>query len=398
MSLSAGSKLGPYEILAPIGAGGMGQVYRARDPRMGREVAIKVSGERFTERFSREVHAIAALNQPNICHLYDVGPDYLVMELVEGTTLAEEIRHGAIPLDEALKIARQIAAALEAAHEKGITHRDLKPGNVMLKPDGSVKVLDFGLAKFGGTPTASTEDSPTVSMVATQAGVILGTAAYMSPEQAKGKSVDKRADIWAFGVVLYEMLTGKRLFTGETITEVLGSVLKEEPDFSRIPDRVRPLLRACLEKDPKRRLRDIGDMELLLAGQVSDLPQRAGGLLHWVAWTAAGVFAIALAALAFVHFREKPPAVRREIRGTDSGPIGRRILQAFSQRRASGHRRHGDAQAESPLAQLVGIPNACWNRQRHLSLLVPGQRQHRFLRRRKAQEDFCERRAGSDAM
>jgi WD40 repeat protein/predicted Ser/Thr protein kinase len=310
MSLSAGSKLGPYEILAPIGAGGMGQVYRARDPRMGREVAIKVSGERFTERFSREVHAIAALNQPNICHLYDVGPDYLVMELVEGTTLAEEIRHGAIPLDEALKIARQIAAALEAAHEKGITHRDLKPGNVMLKPDGSVKVLDFGLAKFGGTPTAPTEDSPTVSMMATQAGVILGTAAYMSPEQAKGKSVDKRADIWGFGVVLYEMLTGKRLFTGETTTEVLGSVLKEDPDFSRIPDRVRPLLRACLEKDPKRRLRDIGDIELLLAGQVSDLPQRAGGLLRWVAWTAAGVFAIALAALAFVHFREKPPAVR----------------------------------------------------------------------------------------
>ena len=222
MPLSGGSKLGPYEIVAPIGAGGMGQVYRARDPRMGREVAIKVSGERFSDRFSREVHAVAALNHSNICHLYDVGPNYLVMELVEGSTLAERIKDGAIPLDEALKIAHQISAALEAAHEKGITHRDLKPGNVMIKPDGTVKVLDFGLAKFGGTPTAPTEDSPTVTMLATQVGVVLGTAAYMSPEQAKGKSVDKRADIWAFGVVLYEMLTGKRMFTGRDDHGIAG--------------------------------------------------------------------------------------------------------------------------------------------------------------------------------
>jgi len=309
MPLSAGSKLGPYEILTPIGAGGMGQVYRARDPRMGREVAIKVSGERFSERFSREVHAVAALNHLNICHLYDVGPDYLVMELVEGTTLVEEIRQGAIPLDEALKIARQIAAALEAAHDKGITHRDLKPGNVMIKLDGTVKVLDFGLAKFGGTPTAPAEDSPTVSMMATQAGVILGTAAYMSPEQAKGKSVDKRADIWSFGVVLYEMLTGKRLFNGETITELLGSVLKEEPDLSRVPDRVRRLLRACLEKDPQHRLRDIGDVWRLL----DDAPAASARSKSWLGfagWAIAAAALAALAALAFIHFREKPPAAR----------------------------------------------------------------------------------------
>jgi predicted Ser/Thr protein kinase len=313
MSLSAGTRLGPYEILAPIGAGGMGQVYRARDPRMGREVAIKVSGERFTERFSREVHAVAALNHPTICHLYDVGPDYLVMELVEGTTLAERIRQGAIPLEEALKIARQIAAALEAAHEKGITHRDLKPGNVMIKPDGTVKVLDFGLAKFGGTPTAPTEDSPTVSMMATQAGVILGTAAYMSPEQAKGKSVDKRADIWGFGVVFYEMLTGNRLFNGETITELLSSVLKEAPDLSRVPDQVRRLLRACLEKDPHQRLRDIGDVWRLL-DDAPAAPARSMSWLGFAGWAIAAAALAALAMLAFVHFHEKPRAVRFEVR------------------------------------------------------------------------------------
>ena len=309
MPLSGGSKLGPYEIVAPIGAGGMGQVYRARDPRMGREVAIKVSGERFSDRFSREVHAVAALNHSNICHLYDVGPNYLVMELVEGSTLAERIKDGAIPLDEALNIAHQISAALEAAHEKGITHRDLKPGNVMIKPDGTVKVLDFGLAKFGGTPTAPTEDSPTVTMLATQVGVVLGTAAYMSPEQAKGKSVDKRADIWAFGVVLYEMLTGKRMFTGETITELLGSVLKEEPDLSRVPDRVRRLLRACLEKDPQRRLRDIGDAWRLL----DDAPAASARSTSWLGiagWAIAAAALAGLAALALVHFREKPLAVR----------------------------------------------------------------------------------------
>jgi eukaryotic-like serine/threonine-protein kinase len=203
MSLSVGTRLGPYEILAPLGAGGMGEVYRARDPRMGREVAIKVSAERFSDRFEREVRAVAALNHPNICHVYDVGPNYLVMELVEGPTLAERIASGAIPLEESLPIARQIADALEAAHEKGIVHRDLKPANIKIKPDGTVKVLDFGLAKMA-EPAAHPEDpeiSPTLTVQqATRAGVILGTAAYMAPEQARGKTVDKRADIWAFGV------------------------------------------------------------------------------------------------------------------------------------------------------------------------------------------------------
>ena len=207
--------MGPYEILAPIGAGGMGEVYRARDTRLDRIVAIKTSKQQFSERFEREARAVAALNHPNICQVYDVGPDYLVMELVDGPTLADRIHEGPLPLDEALAIARQIADALEAAHDKGIVHRDLKPANVKLKPEGSghtVKVLDFGLAKI--TPAVHSSSSgnpahsPTLTIGMTAAGMILGTAAYMAPEQARGKeNVDKRADIWAFGVVLYEMLT-----------------------------------------------------------------------------------------------------------------------------------------------------------------------------------------------
>ena len=243
MSLDVGTRLGPYEILASIGAGGMGEVYRARDTRLGRDVAIKVSSEQFTERFDREARAVAALNHPNICHLYDVGPNYLVMELIEG-----ESPKGPMPLEEALRIARQIADALEAAHEKGIVHRDLKPANIKIKPDGTVKVLDFGLAKVGGTPAVRGEDSPTLSMAATQMGMILGTAGYMSPEQARGKEVDKRADIWAFGVVLYELITGRRLFKGEDIGETLAAVIKEEPKWEGIPEKVQPLLRRCLRK------------------------------------------------------------------------------------------------------------------------------------------------------
>src|SRR5262249_17545850 len=191
MSLSAGTRLGPYEIVAPLGAGGMGEVYLARDPRMGREVAIKVCTERFSDRFEREVHAVAALNHANICHIYDVGPNYLVMELVEGPTLADRIKGGALPLEEALTIARQIADALEAAHEKGIIHRDLKPGNIKIKPDGVVKVLDFGLAKIAEAAVAATnpENSPTLTIGGTRAGQILGTAGYMSPEQARGMTV-----------------------------------------------------------------------------------------------------------------------------------------------------------------------------------------------------------------
>src|ERR1700680_2927136 len=317
MPLNTGERLGPYEILALIGAGGMGQVYCARDPRLNREVAIKVLAEEFSERFEREARAVAALNHPNICTLHDVGPNYLVMELVEGLTLADLIKQGPIPLEEALGIARQIADALEAAHEKNITHRDLKPGNIKVKPDGTVKVLDFGLAKVGGTPAAKGEDSPTLSMAATQAGVILGTAGYMSPEQARGKEVDKRADIWGFGVLLYEMLTGQRLFKGEDLSETLAAVIKEQPDLSQAPANVRRLLRKCLEKDPKKRLRDIGDAWELLEETpqtTASSPVQRAPRLGYTGWIAAGVLAIVAVSVSFIHFRESSPAEQPRVR------------------------------------------------------------------------------------
>jgi Tol biopolymer transport system component len=281
----------------------MGEVYRAADSRLGRDVAIKVSAAQFTERFEREARAVAALNHPNICTLHDVGPNYLVMEYVEG-----ESPKGPLPLDEALRIARQIADALESAHEKGIVHRDLKPANIKIKPDGTVKVLDFGLAKQT-TPGAESglSTSPTMSMAATQAGVILGTAAYMAPEQARGRMADKRADIWAFGVVLYEMLAGEPLFQGEDVTEVLASVVKEAPTLEKVPVQVRRLLRKCLEKDPKKRLRDIGDAwELLDQPQEVSAPAVPSRLRLNVWALAAGALAFALAALGFVHYRETP--------------------------------------------------------------------------------------------
>lgn len=325
MSLTAGAKLGPYEILDRIGAGGMGEVYRARDSRLGRDIAIKISAEQFSDRFEREARAIAALNHSNICTLFDVGPNYLVMELIDGPTLADRIGQGPIPLEEALAIARQIADGLDAAHARNIVHRDLKPGNVKIRPDGSVKVLDFGLAKAGAAETAVTHDSPTLMQSPTLVGVILGTAAYMAPEQARGKPVDKRADIWAFGVVLYEMLTGERLFEGEDLTETLASVVKSEPNLTHVPQRVRRLLARCLQKDPAKRLRDIGDVWELLdaespsapAAAIAARPRSHAGLI----WSlVSGTLALALAVLAFLHFRETPephPLLRLSV---DLGP------------------------------------------------------------------------------
>jgi Tol biopolymer transport system component/tRNA A-37 threonylcarbamoyl transferase component Bud32 len=299
MPLSADDKLGPYEILALIGKGGMGEVYRARDPRLNRDVAIKVSAAQFSERFAREAKTIAALNHPNICQIYDVGPNYLVMEYIEG-----EAPKGPMPLDETLHIARQIADGLEAAHDKGITHRDLKPGNIKIKPDGTVKVLDFGLAKIVVAPRASGEDSPTLTMGMTEVGMILGTAAYMAPEQACGKeSVDKRVDIWAFGVVLYELITGQRLFQGEDAGHTLAAVIMQEPDFNALPkdtpSRVRRLIERCLRKDPKLRLRDIGDARILLdEPEPAPLVAQRSPRRAWLPWVVAGA-ALALAAAAY---------------------------------------------------------------------------------------------------
>ncbi len=283
MSLKPGSRLGPYEIAASIGAGGMGEVFRARDTKLGRDVAIKVLPAALAEdaervgRFRREAQVLAALNHPNIAAIYGLeeteGRVALVMELVPGEDLAERLKRGRLPLDEALAISRQIAEALEEAHEKGIVHRDLKPANIKVTADGKVKVLDFGLAKaLGGDGSSEgasdVSNSPTLSRHATEAGLILGTAAYMSPEQARGKSVDKRADIWSFGVVLFELFSGKRLFTGETVTDVLAAVLTRDPDWSSLPPGlpagVRAVMARCLERDPKRRLRDIGEARLSL--------------------------------------------------------------------------------------------------------------------------------------
>src|SRR5688572_5458028 len=266
MPLGIGDRLGRYEITTLLGRGGMGEVYRARDSQLKREVAIKQSAAQFTDRFRRESEAVAALNHPNICTLYDVGPDHLVMELVEGPTLAERMAAGPLPLNDAFAVARQIADALEHAHSRGIIHRDLKPANVKVRPDGTGKVLDFGLAKlvpaFSGL--ADSETTSTVPPEVTQAGVILGTAAYMSPEQAAGQDVDKRSDIWAFGVVLYEMLSGKPLFQGDTALDTLARVRLQEPDWTRIPERARVLLKWCLEKNVAKRLRDIGDARLFI--------------------------------------------------------------------------------------------------------------------------------------
>src|SRR5262245_1809440 len=283
----------------------MGSVYRARDARLGRDVAVKVSAERFTDRFEREARAIAALNHPHICTLHDVGPNYLVMELVEGPTLFDRIQQGPVPLDETLRIATEIAAALDAAHSKGVVHRDLKPANVKITPGGAVKVLDFGLAKLAdeGLAELNAEHSPTMP-AATRAGVILGSAPYMAPEQARGRAVDKRVDIWAFGVVLYEMLTARRLFEGETATDTLAAVLRNEPPLEKVPEQVRPLLRRCLAKDPKDRLRDIGDLDLLTGGAAVAAPARRS----WWPWTVAAAALSALALLAVVHFREQTPA------------------------------------------------------------------------------------------
>ena len=306
MQLATGEKLGPYEIIALIGTGGMGEVYRARDSRLNREVAVKVSKDRFSDRFEREARAVAALNHPNICTLYDVGPDYLVMEFIEG-----ESPKGPMPLEEALQIGRQIADALEAAHEKGIVHRDLKPGNIRIKPDGTVKVLDFGLAKNIEAASEDPRNSPTITFAATRAGMIVGTAAYMSPEQARGKTVDKRTDIWAFGVVLFELLTGRVLFRGEDVTETLASVVKDTPNLSEAPAEVRTLLASCLEKDPRKRLRDIGDWARLLEpAPAAPAQAKRTGSLPWAVAAAAILVAIVLGIVGWKHLAEPAQVMR----------------------------------------------------------------------------------------
>jgi len=291
MALKLGARLGIYEVLAPVGAGGMGEVYRARDTRLNRDVAIKVLPEAIAAdadrlaRFQREAQILASLNHPNIADIHGLevssGIHALVMELVEGETLAERVRTGPLPMDEVLLLARQIAEALEAAHEKGIIHRDLKPANVKITPEGTVKVLDFGLAKVQepaerGQPADGNLSQQPTEMAPTQAGVILGTAAYMSPEQARGKPVGKPTDIWAFGCVLYEMIAGRKAFRGDTSSDLIAAILKAEPDWSALPDSVpeaiRRLLRRCFQKDPARRLHHFADVRLEIEEAIAAPP------------------------------------------------------------------------------------------------------------------------------
>src|SRR6516165_2257254 len=279
LAITPGTRLGPYEILSAIGAGGMGEVYRARDSKLKRDVAIKVLPEAFARdperlaRFEREAEVLATLNHPNIAAVYgfeeSADGNGIVLELVEGPTLADRIAKGPIPIDEAIPIAKQIVEAMIAAHERGIVHRDLKPANIKVTSSGSIKVLDFGLAKAADTRAIDSGINvtalPTITSPAmmTGVGVVLGTAAYMSPEQARGRAVDGRADIWAFGALFYEMLTGRRAFPGDDVTETIANIVKSDPDWNALPPdasvSVRALLRRCLNKDPDRRLRHIAD-------------------------------------------------------------------------------------------------------------------------------------------
>ena len=282
MPVHVGSRLGHYDVTALIGEGGMGQVYQATDTQLGRDVALKILPDAFAAdpdrlaRFQREAQVLASLSHPGIAAIYGIAKSddtqALVLELVEGPTLADRIAQGPIPVDEALPIAKQIAEALEAAHEAGVIHRDLKPANIKVKDDGTVKVLDFGLAKaLDTTPDGDPSQSPTLTAAATQMGVIMGTAAYMSPGQARGKVVDKRADTWAFGAVLHEMLTGKKPFLADDVSDTLALVLKFEPQWDAIPTDTPPgivqLIQMCLQKDPKQRVQDMGDVRLAMAGR-----------------------------------------------------------------------------------------------------------------------------------
>ncbi len=355
MSLSPGSRLGPYQVVSFLGAGGMGEVYRATDTRLGRDVAIKVlpadvaADRDRVARFRREAQLVASLNHPNVAAIYGIeevdGAVALALELVDGEDLASRLSSGPIPVDEAIGIARQIAEGLEAAHERGIVHRDLKPGNVIVTKDGVVKILDFGLAKAwsGDGNDASSgggtlSQSPTMSRHMTEAGMILGTAAYMSPEQARGKPVDKRSDIWSYGVVVYEMLTGRRLFDGETVTDVLAAVLTREANLTALPPEtpgsVRRLVARCLDRDPKKRLRDIGEARFILADpgatEVRESPTAAPAAMSPRRRAAIG--AIAAAALAagilagWLLRRSPPPALGAGARWSLSIPDGFTLL------------------------------------------------------------------------
>ncbi len=369
MTLTPGSRLGPYTILGPLGAGGMGEVFRARDERLGRDVAIKSLPAGFAQdperlaRFEREAKLLASVSHPTIAGIHGVeerdGDRFLILEFVEGETLGERLRRGPLPLEETLEVARQIATALEVAHESGIVHRDLKPGNVMLTPSGAVKVLDFGLAKSGAATGQSSSDmtisaSPTMTYQATAAGVILGTAAYMSPEQARGKAVDRRSDIWSFGCVVFECLTAKPVFEGETISDLVAQILRGEPDWTALPastpSALRRLIERCLRKDAHERLRDIGDARLELA-EIDPHGPAMAALPVTIAPRATPRWPMAVAAAALVALASGIAWVATHRAPPPSGVLETSIMLHASQRLARG----GDHQflALSPDARAV---------------------------------------------
>src|SRR5262245_24580665 len=340
--MTPGTKLGPYEIQTPIGEGGMGEVYRARDTKLKREVALKVLPEVFARdpgrmiRFQREAEVPASLNHSNIAHIYGVEECALAMELVEGETLA-----GPLPIETALNYAKQIAEALEYAHERGVIHRDLKPANVKITPEGVVKLLDFGLAKATDDPTAPADasNSPTLTLGATSVGVILGTAAYMSPEQASGKVADRRSDIWSFGAVLFELLSGKQTFAGESVSDTLATVMKVDPDWSALPQdtpvSILKLMRRCLTRDRKRRLQAIGEARIVIEEQLANpqsevaVPRRAEAPPSKLPWILAAVGISAALIVSYLHFREQP-IVERTQRYTIALPENTTSIHSFA--------------------------------------------------------------------
>src|ERR1700677_3415977 len=300
MPLSPGDKLGPYEILAFLGAGGMGEVYRARDTRLNRDVAIKFSDAQFSERFEREAQAIAALNYPNICQIYDVGPNYLVMELIEGAPIVSSEQPRALPPVDALRLGTQIAAALEAAHAKGIVHRDLKPANILVTPSGVVKLLDFGLAKQD-IGSASGDQTRTVNV--TQAGIILGTPSYMSPEQAEGKPADARSDIFSFGTVFHEMLAGRRAFGGGSAAAIIGAVIYKEPEPLNAPPAVQAIVSKCLAKSRDGRFQSATDLRRALEGASIRDVAIPRGKRRMMAVTIAAVFLLIAFIVAGIYWK-----------------------------------------------------------------------------------------------
>jgi serine/threonine protein kinase len=375
--LKPGSRFGTYEIISKLGEGGMGVVYRARDSKLNRTVAIKVLPALLAHdpgrlaRFEREAKVLAALNHPNIAQIYSVEDRALVMELVEGETLK-----GPLPLETALDYGRQIAEALATAHDKGIIHRDLKPENIKVTPQGIVKVLDFGLAAIRPESDVAdvVDDSPALAKSPTTAGMILGTAAYMAPEQARGQTVDKRAEVWAFGCVVYEMLTGRQAFPGQTISDSLAAVLTRETDLDAVPPSARRMVQTCLEKDPKRRPQAIGDWRLLV--ESVEPPRKTASIR--MAWTAAAVLGLTLIVVSFLYFRTAPvPAqqVRFQIQAPEQTTFGNAFALSPDGRQIGVHsgqlerRKH----ALDPAAGCIGRAPAARDRRRCVpTLLVAG--------------------------